>query len=53
VGQCTLLIGKEKKALEVLCGSVLVAILTAGLWPFHAPKNEVRWLSDGNGLHFR
>jgi Concanavalin A-like lectin/glucanases superfamily/VanZ like family len=52
VGQYTLLIGKEKKALEVLCGSVLVAILTAGLWPFHAPKNEVRWLSNGNGLHF-
>jgi hypothetical protein len=26
--------------------------LTAGLWPFHSPKNEVRWLSDGNGLHF-
>jgi hypothetical protein len=52
VGQCTLLVGKEKKALEVLCGSVLVAILTAGLWPFHVPKNEVRWLSDGNGLHF-
>ena len=38
--------------LRLLCASVLVIILTAGLWPFHAPKNEVSWLSNGNGLHF-
>jgi hypothetical protein len=31
---------------------VLIAILIAGLWPFHAPKNDVRWLSEGNGVHF-
>jgi VanZ family protein len=24
----------------------------AGLWPFHAPRNEVSWLSQGNGLLF-
>ncbi len=50
--QCTLLIAKQKKALGVLCGSVLVGILTAGLWPFHAPKNEVSWLNNSSGLHF-
>jgi hypothetical protein len=38
--------------LGLLCASVLTGILIAGLWPFHAPKNEVSWLSDGNGLHF-
>ena len=30
-----------------LCG-----ILVAGLWPFHSPKNQVRWLEGENGLHF-
>jgi VanZ family protein len=44
--------GTQKKVLGLLCASVLVIILTAGLWPFHAPKNEVTWLSDGNGIHF-
>jgi VanZ family protein len=29
-----------------------VGILVAGLWPFHAPRNEVSWLSQGNGLLF-
>ena len=32
----------QKKVLGVLCAAALVGILTAGLWPFHAPKNEVR-----------
>ena len=40
-----------KKVLELLCASVLAGILIAGLWPFHAPKNEVSWLINGNGLH--
>jgi VanZ family protein len=42
----------RKKVLGVMCASVLVIILTAGLWPFRAPKNEVTWISDGNGIHF-
>src|ERR1035437_2268204 len=42
----------QKKVLSLLCASVLVGILIAGLWPFHAPKNEVSWLNNGNGLHF-
>jgi hypothetical protein len=27
-------------------------ILTAGLWPFCAPKNDVEWLKGANGLRF-
>jgi hypothetical protein len=50
VGQWTLRIGTQKKVLGLICASVLVFILTVGLWPFHAPKNEVGWVS--NGLHF-
>lgn len=36
--------------LRVLCVLVLLGILTAGLWPFHAPRNDVSWLNEGNGL---
>jgi len=38
--------------LLAICLLVLCGILAAGLWPFHAPKNEVTWLSGGNGLLF-
>src|ERR1700690_246433 len=38
--------------LRAICACVLFGILVAGLWPFHPPKNEVRWLSAGNGLLF-
>ena len=31
---------------------VLGGILVAGLWPFHSPKNQVQWLTTGNGLRF-
>ena len=41
----------ETMPLRAICGCVLLAILVAGLWPFHAPRNEVSWLS-GNGLLF-
>jgi hypothetical protein len=44
-------IGIQQKVLGLVCASVLVIILSAGLWPFHAPKNEVSWLSDGKGLY--
>ena len=27
-------------------------MLVAGLWPFHAPRNAIRWLSEGRGLLF-
>jgi hypothetical protein len=38
--------------LRAICVFVLLGILVAGLWPFHAPKNEVSWLSGGSGLLF-
>jgi hypothetical protein len=42
----------QKTALGILCAGVLIGILTAGLWPFHAPKNDVSWLNDGDGIRF-
>jgi hypothetical protein len=38
--------------LRATCVSVLLGILVAGLWPFHAPRNDVSWLSEGSGLLF-
>lgn len=38
--------------LKTACVLVLCGILVAGLWPFHAPKNAVSWLSNRNGLLF-
>jgi hypothetical protein len=38
--------------LGIACIAVLSAILVAGLWPFHAPENDVTWLKDHNGLRF-
>jgi hypothetical protein len=38
--------------LRAICVFVLLGILVAGLWPFHAPKNQVSWLSAGSGLLF-
>ena len=40
----------KQPLLGILCIAVLLVILTLGLWPFHAPKNEVTWLRDQNGL---
>lgn len=40
----------QQNLLRVLCSFVLFVILVAGLWPFHAPRNEVRWLGQGDGL---
>jgi hypothetical protein len=42
----------QRMFLSVLCALVVCAILVAGLWPFHAPKNKVSWLSDGRGIRF-
>jgi VanZ family protein len=38
--------------LRAVCALVLLCILVAGLWPFHAPRNEVRWLSLNDGILF-
>ena len=43
---------KGPKLLLLVCVLVLGGMLVAGLWPFHAPRNQVTWLSGGNGLQF-
>jgi hypothetical protein len=40
------------KILGVLCILVLCGILVAGLWPFHAPINDVTWLQNADGVDF-
>src|SRR5207249_3292265 len=40
------------RLLPVICTAVLCIILILGLWPFHAPPNDVSWLGNRNGLHF-
>lgn len=35
-----------------LCSAVLLCMLAAGLWPFHAPGNRVSWLTKEDGLNF-
>jgi hypothetical protein len=42
----------SSRLIEVVCAAVLCITLSLGLWPFHAPGNEVSWLQDRNGLHF-
>ena len=42
----------RRELLAIVCAFVLCGILTAGLWPFHAPRNEVTWLKNRNGLRF-
>jgi VanZ like family len=32
--------------------AILCITLTLGLWPFHAPRNDVTWLKSANGLVF-
>jgi VanZ family protein len=35
-----------------ICLCILGIILTVGLWPFHVPINQVKWLKTRNGLQF-
>ena len=44
--------GRNRLVLGAICLAVLCIILSLGLWPFHAPRNEVTWLRDSNGLSF-
>ena len=37
---------------RAICGLTLFGILVAGIWPFHAPRNQVNWLSQQNGVRF-
>ena len=39
--------------LSLICLSITIVILIAGLWPFNfRPKNQVTWLDGQNGIHF-
>jgi hypothetical protein len=42
----------KAKLLAAACVAILCVILVLGLWPFHAPRNAVTWLQNGNGLQF-
>jgi len=42
----------QTKFLGALCSFGLAIILVAGLWPFHAPLNDVHWSSPARGLIF-
>lgn len=37
---------------QASCILVLGIVAVAGLWPFHAPRNRVKWLENENGLRF-
>jgi VanZ family protein len=39
------------RSMTVVGGCIMCIILVAGLWPFHAPRNHVDWLPNGDGLH--
>jgi hypothetical protein len=43
---------RQDRIIALVCCFVLVGILTAGLWPFHAPANRVTWTKNGLRLRF-
>jgi VanZ like family/Concanavalin A-like lectin/glucanases superfamily len=42
----------RRRSVGALCILVLGIIAIAGLWPFHAPRNNVSWIDAKNGLRF-
>ena len=44
--------GTHARIIEAACICTLGALLVAGLWPFHVPKNDVSWVVQGDGLYF-
>lgn len=44
--------GAYTRIVRATCVLVLSIILVAGLWPFHAPRNNVSWVVNENGLRF-
>jgi VanZ family protein len=44
--------GAFRRAIGPLCLLLVSATLTAGLWPFCVPRNQVTWIPGENGLRF-
>ena len=38
--------------IKMLCVCTVVIVLIAGLWPFHAPENNVEWHVQEDGIQF-
>ncbi len=38
------------RLLGIVCLCLVIGLLVFGLWPFHHPKNQVRWITGGDGL---
>lgn len=43
---------RDRRVFGTLAIGMAIGISAACLWPFHAPKNDVSWLADRNGLQF-
>lgn len=44
---------RNSRFLTVICLSIVIGMFLVGLWPFNFfPRNNVRWLAEGNGLRF-
>jgi len=44
---------RRNRGLSLICLSIIIIILIAGLWPFEfRPKNNVSWINGENGIHF-
>src|SRR4051795_7804997 len=43
---------RNLRLLGMASAVVLAITLTLGLWPFHAPRNAVKWLKERGGLSF-
>lgn len=42
----------NRKLMGAVCFVVVCITLSLGLWPFHAPRNQVAWMQKANGLEF-
>ena len=40
------------RLLGLVCLLMGAGLLTAGLWPFRSPRNQVTWIAGGSGVHF-
>lgn len=43
---------RDRRIFGALAIGMAIGISAACLWPFHAPKNDVSWLANRNGLQF-